>query len=344
VPNESATNADIAIFDRAEAYTIDVGTRHNERLIVRNGNVIFEDGAYLVDGLSFDPASVVIDNARLHLLTKMFLTNNYALIGESAASRVDIGFGGVWVSLGSLSVGGPGNGILNIDAGGTNISAGSRIGTGAGGGTAIINQDGSWTTGNLAIGAGGQGELTIQAGGKVYSEEALIGQEPGLGNKVTVTGVGNNGTNSEWDVLDTLQVGSAGDAMIEISEGGRVAVLSLQIGQGSTGTGSLKVSGVHPTGGRSLLRSATGILVREGSLAVEDGALVEAAKVEVGSPGASSVQVVGLNAATGTRSTAVTQALRLEKWIFSAWVAVLLRPCRWTRTWTRAHSAQAQSP
>jgi hypothetical protein len=52
-----------------------------------------------------------------------------------------------------------------------------------------------------------------------------------------------------------------------------------------------------------LLRSATGILVREGSLAVEDGALVEAAKVEVGSPGASSVQVVGLNAATGTRST-----------------------------------------
>ena len=175
VPQKTTTLNDTALFDRPEVYTVDFNGNHEhvERVLVKNGNVLFLNGSINADALSFQEPSLTVDNARLDVGTAMGLTNNHAIIGSSAASRVDVGTGGRWRSFGSLQVGAGGEGILNIDPGGTVQSGEGRIGTGAAGGKAIVGKDGLWDSGNLAVGAGGKGEMTIQGGGKVDSSTGV---------------------------------------------------------------------------------------------------------------------------------------------------------------------------
>ena len=303
VPTRTVTISDTALFDRAEAYTVDFGgnQQHVERLVVKDGNVLFANGSIKADATSPEIPSVEIDNARLGLLTAMSLTNNHALIGSSGASRVDVGVGGEWVSLGSLHVGGAGQGILNIEPGGTVVSAESLIGTGVGGGQAIVGNNGSWDTGAIAIGAGGTGELIITNSGHVNSTNAIVGLSPGLGNKVTVTGFSDPTNYSQWHVENGLIVGHSGAGTLEINDGGSCSVsLPVIIGD-SQASGTVKVTGVPSTNiNASSYLNASAIIVGKGGLSVEDGAFVQADYLQLKGPG--TVKVLGVNAATGRRS------------------------------------------
>ena len=125
---------DTAVFGLASAYSVDVGAATTERLEIRNGDVTFTNANYTVSSIVFDPAGIVLDNAKLTLASVSALSGAHALIGESAAARVDVVTGSLVLS-GSLRVGGPGNGILDIEDGGIVLSGEGRIGNGVGGGT-----------------------------------------------------------------------------------------------------------------------------------------------------------------------------------------------------------------
>lgn len=233
VPETTTNRSDTILYDRSETYTVDVGARRAHRLIVENGDVAFLSGSIKVDAVSFDEPSALIDNARLNLLTAFSLTNNHAWIGPTAASRVDVGFGGNWVTLGSLRVGGVGEGILNVNPGGTVVSAESRIGTGVGGGKATVTTNATWTTGNLAIGMGGAGELTVTGNGQVTSEVAVIGD-----GHVQIDQGGR------WET-DHLALGSGGgQGAISIFDDGRVNSASVVIGLEPGGLNTITVEGI----------------------------------------------------------------------------------------------------
>ncbi|MEO8353142.1 MAG: hypothetical protein ABI680_15535, partial [Chthoniobacteraceae bacterium] len=98
VPN----GLNIAIFDPAEAYTVDVGTAASDRLVIENGDVTFTSMAYAVSSIAFDPASVVLNNAKLTLASGQ-LNSGHALIGASASSRLDVKGDATWISTGSCN-------------------------------------------------------------------------------------------------------------------------------------------------------------------------------------------------------------------------------------------------
>ena len=125
---------DTAVFGLESAYSVDVGAATTERLELRSGDVTFTNANYTVSSTVFDPAGILLDNAKLTLASVSVLSGVHALIGESAAARVDVITGGLSLS-GSLRVGGPGNGILDIEDGGIVLSGEGRIGNGVGGGT-----------------------------------------------------------------------------------------------------------------------------------------------------------------------------------------------------------------
>jgi T5SS/PEP-CTERM-associated repeat protein len=310
VPQKSLTLNDTALFDWAEAYAVDFEGNHEhvERLVVKNGNVVFVNGAIKADATSFDIPSMEVDNARLDIATAMTLTNNHSLIGSSAASRVDVGAGGHWLSLGSLRIGSGGEGILNIDAGGTVESAESRIGTGAGGGKAVVGDGGHWITGNLALGAGGHGELAITNGGTVGSEIAVIGLEPSLGNSVVVRGVSALMTPSSWN-MDILEVGRAGTGQLEIRDAGHIQAGILFVAERAGVTGSATISGLGASSIPSVLAADYLAVGRRGvgDLTIEGGAQVNVASqmtlAELETQGDATVTVTGVDPVSGEPST-----------------------------------------
>lgn len=306
VPEKTSTHADVAIFDRAEEYSVSLDNlQHAEQLLVKNGHVTFRSGGGLkVDALSFEEPSMLVNNARLTLsflpdlvsLTPV-ITCNHALIGGFGAARVDVVTNAQWLANGSLRVGGPGEGILTINTGGEVTSGEARIGTGVGGGNATVGKNGSWKTGNIAIGAGGKGELTIAEGGHVESGAAVIGQDAGagggLGNKVVVDA-------SSWSVASLL-VGDAATGRLEVKNGAEVDAGILQIAKKAGVTGAVTVSGVDADSEFSRLFCARLETGEAGSseLRIEDGALVNAENVLLGAgTGDTTVTVTGIHGGT----------------------------------------------
>ena len=313
VPQKTNTLNDTALFDLPEAYTVELGQQHVERLIVKDGNVTFTSGAIQVDALSFDNPSVIIDNARLTLtfdpnlipLAPM-LTCNHALIGR-LASRVDVINNAGWLLHGSLRVGGFGEGILTIDSGGNVTSSEGRIG-GAGGGHVNVGADGSWTTGNLALGIdGGAGDLTIQDGGTVESEWVVVGQDPGSGNRVIVQGVSAGGSPSKWSA-ELLVVGSRGTGRLDVQDGASVTAEIFRVGT-DVGTGSATVNGSDANSTPSSVTTdllAVGTHGSVGTLVIEAGGLLEVNGEQAylgGLGGIASVTVDGVDPGSGDPST-----------------------------------------
>ena len=108
---------DTAIFDLATTFSVDVGIAKTERLEIRNSDVTFTNANYTVATLDLVPPGTVLDNSVLTLASGT-LNGIHILIGESAAARVNVKDGATLSYTGSLQVGGPGNGILNVEDGG----------------------------------------------------------------------------------------------------------------------------------------------------------------------------------------------------------------------------------
>lgn len=281
---------DTALFGLAVAYSVDVGTAGTKRLEIRNGDVTFTNADYAVAATDFDPAGILLDNSKLTLAVGFpfdSLRGVHALIGESAASRMDVisstGFLGL---TGSLRVGGAGNGILNIESGGTVESGEGRIGTGVGGGSVMVSGGtSSWTSGNLSVGyESGNGDLTISDGGVVTSGSGFVGFGTDLTGSVTVKGVDPSDATvpSSWRLDNDLILGQNGIGNLTVQDGASVECTNATFGVGNFGSASL--SGA--TSSVETLDVSTQLTVgqsKEGFLEVTGGADAHAGTVIVGS-------------------------------------------------------------
>jgi T5SS/PEP-CTERM-associated repeat protein len=265
VPDSSHT----AIFDPAAAYTVNIGSTVSDRLLISNGDVIFTNVAYTVGATSFDPPSVVLDNAKLTLADGA-LSSVHALIGESGASRVDVNANALWFNTGSLRVGGAGNGFLAIADGGEVTAGESRIGTGGGGGDVFIGgATAKWTAGTLAVGHDGSGSLTIDDGAVVTSEDSFVGFNANGSGQVILEGITTGGSPSNWDLsMHDLVIGNEGVGEVKVLDRSVLSGIdSLTIGKNVQGTLRVQQGAFVASnkGALGLGPSSGGLVVIEGS-------------------------------------------------------------------------------
>ncbi len=238
-PQTVPGSGDTAVFGLASAYSVDVGTAATERLEIRNSDVTFTNSNYSVGSITFDPAGILLDNSKL-TLEGGTLNGAHALIGESAAARIDVVSFAFLNLTGSLRVGGPGNGILDISDNGNVVTGEGRIGTGAGGGeVALFGFGNFWSSGNLSVGFSGNGTLAILDGAGVVSEMGFVGFSAGSSGSVSIEGFGNDiGQGSIWTLTNDLIIGAAGTGSVELLDFGVLNVMGK-----TTVNGTLTVAG-----------------------------------------------------------------------------------------------------
>jgi T5SS/PEP-CTERM-associated repeat protein len=157
---------------------------------------------------------------------------------SATGSVVVRGNGSIWES-GTLTVGQMAKGTLLVDQGAEVRSNSTTLGSSAGSeGTATVDGVGSvWdmsNAGQLVVGYRGSGKLTVQNGGTLYSGPAIsspqtyIAQEAGSIGEVLITGSG-----STWVNRSRMQVGSAGNGSLTVSNGAHVRSLDTFIGTGA---------------------------------------------------------------------------------------------------------------
>ena len=285
---------DTVLFGLASAYSVDVGTATTERLLIGNGDVTFTNANYNVAATDFVPSGTVLDNAVLTLASGT-LSGIHALIGESAAARVNVNAGATLNYTGSLQVGGPGNGVLNIADGGFVFSGEGRIGTGVGGGQAQLDGPGAlWDSGSLAVGffSGGKSKLFVSGGATLLSDSGSVGFSPGSDGLVEI-----NGDLSTWTLGGDLKIGEGGVGLLNVLAGARVTCPVLRLGISAKGTALVDGAGTEP----SLVDVASTLFVGDansGVLNIENGAQVRATgDIIIGVEGVGSVNVSGKSTA-----------------------------------------------
>jgi len=175
--------------------------------------------------------------------------------------------GGSWANSRPLTVGSSGTGVLNV-SGGTVTNTNGTIGAGAGGIGTVTVESGTWTnSGSLYVGGtvggtGGSGSLTV-TGGTVTSNFVYIGA-----NSTAVgTAVVSGGT---WTARSNLNVGTTGTGTLRISgsggSGGTV-IVGGTLSKGTSGTivldpgGTLQIGTGTTTGALATDLSNNGSLV-----------------------------------------------------------------------------------
>ncbi|MEO5722052.1 MAG: hypothetical protein ABIR71_11350 [Chthoniobacterales bacterium] len=140
---------------------------------------------------------------------------------------------------------------------------------------------------DLTVGAGNQGTLTIESGAGVFSKTGVIGSTAASTGGVFVRGIGN-GADSSWELKGDLDVGQAGNGVLEIRDGASVVLPvdpalpaisqpAVTAGKEATGTGTILVTGRSNLGPSllSVARSLSVGLSGRGNLTVSNGGVVE---------------------------------------------------------------------
>jgi T5SS/PEP-CTERM-associated repeat protein len=164
-------------------------------------------------------------------------------IGAINQGRVHIHSGGVVRSSTEpfvVFIGDGGNGILDVDAGGT-MEAQSLIAGGGGGATGTIRVHGQnarhFSSSSDIIGWAGNGSLNVYDGGQAFTgHEAYVGYFAGSTGSVTVANPG-----SSWDIASDLIVGSSGQGVMGIYGGGQVSARNALIGAFTGSSGWVQV-------------------------------------------------------------------------------------------------------
>jgi T5SS/PEP-CTERM-associated repeat protein len=225
-------------------------------------------------------------------------TGNSVLVTGTNVS----GVASLWTCVNDLTVGwsGSSNSLLITQGGGVTSYIGI-IGddTNATGNSAVVDGSGSyWSNSNvLLVGVSGSGNsLLITNGGQVMAVNSDIGVNAGsTANMVTVSGVGSVLTNS-----GNLTVGYGGSSnTLTVSAGAKVFSSNSYIGRDPGSTGNT----VSITGNGSLWSNSGSIFIGDngtgvggsGSLVVRDGAMVQAATINIirGSVYAGSTNALG---------------------------------------------------
>ncbi|UGV27265.1 autotransporter outer membrane beta-barrel domain-containing protein [Rhodopseudomonas boonkerdii] len=204
-----------------------------------------------------------------------------------------------WMVGTDLLVGNTATGTLNITDGGTVTNGAGLIGNGAlGQGTVTVSgTDGSgnastWTNnGDLVVGQDGNGTLIIQNGGQVSNADGYIGAGASSQSNVTVSGHDGSGRASTWTNTGTLYVGDSGQGSLAIQDGGMVNSTLVIIGNNSSGTGAVTVTGRDINQHASILNVTNQIYVgidgRNNTLDILNGGLVNSGQALIGYGGGS---------------------------------------------------------
>ncbi len=239
-------------------------------------------------------------------------------IGEQAGGSGTVVVSGSLSASGQVNVGDAGMGALVVEQGGTVHSGGNARQPGGGisigfdtggegdvtvtGPGSTLNNVGQFTVGGNTVDSlvpadlgTGLGTLRILNGATVitnpgtgYSGPAAdIGAASGAdGSSVTVTG-----TNSTWNVGGTLVVGDGATGSLGVSAGGTVDATDLVIGNQSTASGNVALSGTGSSITLSGTNAGDGLLTVGGAgvgdLSIANGATLTASSAQVGSAGGS---------------------------------------------------------
>jgi len=136
--------------------------------------------------------------------------------------------------------------------------------------TAVVSQPGEQTD-HLHVGYASRGDLSVLGGGTLTSGTIFVGTGDG-GTAATADGrVLISGAGSTWTSLTTLGVGHLGRGLVDIDNGGTLAIgLDSYIGAGISGVGAINVSGAQ-----SLFRTDRNLLLGNqgnGTVRILDGA------------------------------------------------------------------------
>ena len=158
------------------------------------------------------------------------------------------------------------NNTLTIDGGGAVSSNVGFIGreSGSVGTVTASGATSTWTiTDALTVGAGGTGTLTIEQGASVSNTaSATIGGTAAAMGTVTVTDSG-----SMWDAGTFLNIGNAGTAILNVSNGGTVSV------NGTANVGDNGANGTLTVTGAGSTLTTNGNLLRVGHLSTAMGTM-----------------------------------------------------------------------
>jgi outer membrane autotransporter protein len=191
------------------------------------------------------------------------VSNTDGFIGEQTGSTGTVtvtgadtsGNASTWTNSGDLYAGYSGTGTLIIEDGGAVSNTYGYIGYNSGSsgevivrGTDANGNASTWTNSDeLWVGSYGSGTLTIEDGGAVSNTIGYLGYDSGSSGAVTVTGTDANGNASNWTNSGELYVGNGGDGELTIENGGSVSNTGGVIGNYSTGTGNVTVTGAGST-------------------------------------------------------------------------------------------------
>ncbi len=225
----------------------------------------------------------VMEGGRVDLATEGAPGAAIALAASSQGTVAVAGAGSAVDArpVGIMGVGVGGAGILNVSAGGRFLCSRLEAGVQAGssGSVFLFGNGASLEAGDhgLLIGSLGRGVLSLRNGGQVSAGEVEIGNAA-ADNQLIVDGNGAALTVSGGGVI----VGNKGAATGEVKNGGVIAApRGLILGAEAAGAGVMTVSGAG-----SAVRSPGGAvaagLYGSGTLTLEAGATVEAARIFVG--------------------------------------------------------------
>ena len=187
---------------------------------------------------------------------------NHSYVGSEAGSTSSVlvdGKGSTWGNSGNLYVGNVGNGTLTISDGGTVYNQHGIVGhfyTKSDDvlthGVGVVTVDGAgstWTNnGTLTVGSTGEGTVNITNGGAVFSVNGSLGNQ--VSSLTGLRGQGAvlvDGKGSTWTVSNALTIGTSGDGVLVISNGGAVSNVDGFIAKSDGSTGVVMVDGKDST-------------------------------------------------------------------------------------------------
>jgi outer membrane autotransporter protein len=174
------------------------------------------------------------------------VTSDSGTIGNTATGNGSVGLsdpGTTWIVSGEIAVGEQGTGAMTVSSGSNVSSSSGIVGNAATAtGTVQVTDAGSaWNlTSSLIVGWDGTGSVEISNGGVVSSAGGTIGRDSGSYGEVTVNGAGSAWTVSTFG----LTVGSSGEGVLNIEDGGAVTVAddSFTVGTASSGEGTVNLT------------------------------------------------------------------------------------------------------
>lgn len=203
------------------------------------------------------------------------IESTFGAIGFSGNGTVTItGAGSSWNLSDELMVGFESQGVLNIANGASFTSNEVYLGTGAfgNGKTTITGSGSTLNTDWILVGGVGSGELVIEDGGAVDSGWAIIGEF--YNDIVSASGHALvSGSDSAWNISESLVVGGGGIGDLRIESGGSVSALAAVLAVESESSGTITV-----TGSKSTLAITDDLNVGVGdsaTLRVSEGGLVQ---------------------------------------------------------------------